>query len=275
MRPCRIQSMARTTQAMHVARTQEPAGEQGRRNGRVRIGACCAAPTARAGRSSTRRWRTSPRCPTRRSKRSAPRWPAATLVPADGLEVVRSLPHGHVAAVTAQARALGFPRCWARPGPGRVLALLIARVCAPASKLATTHWWADTTLGPDLAVAGATTDEVYAAMDWLAGRQDAIEKTLPAGTSPRQPTRTGWRSSTCPRPGSPGTTAPGGPRLLPRREERPGADRVRAAHRPAGRRRGPGRAREHRGPGRVHGIAGGDQGPRRRRARWSWSATAA
>ena len=58
------------------------------------------------------------------------------------------------------------------------LALIIARVCRPASKLATTRWWADTTLADDLHVADATTDEVYAAMDWLAGRQDAIEIKL-------------------------------------------------------------------------------------------------
>jgi hypothetical protein len=46
------------------------------------------------------------------------------------------------------------------------------------SKLATTRWWADTTLAADLGVADTTTDEVYAAMDWLAGRQDAIEIKL-------------------------------------------------------------------------------------------------
>jgi predicted MFS family arabinose efflux permease len=41
-------------------------------------------------------------------------------------------------------------------------------------------WWADTTLGVDLDVAGASTDEIYAAMDWLADRQDSIEKQLVA-----------------------------------------------------------------------------------------------
>ena len=51
---------------------------------------------------------------------------------------------------------------------------------APASKLATISWWADTTLGADLDVASAGTDEVYAAMDWLAGRQTSIEKKLAA-----------------------------------------------------------------------------------------------
>ena len=99
---------------------------------------------------------------------------------AEGLEVVRSLPHGHVAAVAAQAKALGMPALLGRAGRMRdiAFALVIARVCRPASKLATTRWWTDTTLAEDLGVADATTDEVYAAMDWLAGRQEAIEKAL-------------------------------------------------------------------------------------------------
>lgn len=100
----------------------------------------------------------------------------------DGLEVTRSLPHGHVAAVAAQARALGFPGLLGAAGRERdlVMALLIARVCRPGSKLATTRWWQDTTLAEDYGVADASTDDVYAAMDWLAGRQQAIERKLAA-----------------------------------------------------------------------------------------------
>jgi hypothetical protein len=56
----------------------------------------------------------------------------------------------------------------------------VSRVLAPASKLSTLTGWADTTLGEDLGVTGAGTDEVYAAMDWLRERQDDIEKTLAA-----------------------------------------------------------------------------------------------
>jgi len=94
--------------------------------------------------------------------------------------VARSRPHGHVAAVHAQAKALGLPGLLGPAGRDRdiALALIIARVCRPTSKLATTRWWADTTLADDLGVADATTDEVYAAMDWLAGRQDGIENKL-------------------------------------------------------------------------------------------------
>jgi Transposase DDE domain len=104
----------------------------------------------------------------------------ALVVPGQDLEVTGSRPHGHVAAVHAQAKALGLPTLLGPAGRDRdvALALIIARVCRPGSKLATTRWWTDTTLAADLGVADATTDEVYAAMDWLAGRQDAIETKL-------------------------------------------------------------------------------------------------
>src|SRR5664280_1621381 len=102
------------------------------------------------------------------------------VVAGEGLEVTGSRPHGHVAAVHAQAKALGLPGLLGPAGRERdiALALIIARVCRPGSKLATTRWWADTTLAADLGVADATTDEVYAAMDWLAARQDGIETKL-------------------------------------------------------------------------------------------------
>jgi hypothetical protein len=106
------------------------------------------------------------------------------FVPAAAVATVaRTRPHGHVAAVHAQAKALGLPALLGPAGRDRdiALALIIARVCRPASKLATTRWWTGTTLADDLGVADATTDEVYAAMDWLAGRQEAIETKL-AGT---------------------------------------------------------------------------------------------
>jgi hypothetical protein len=105
------------------------------------------------------------------------------LVPAgDAVTIARSLPHGHAAAVHAMAGKLGLP---ALLGPAcaerdLALALVISRVVAPASKLSTLGWWADVTLGADLGVAGVSTDAVYAAMDWLAARQDAIEAGLAA-----------------------------------------------------------------------------------------------
>jgi hypothetical protein len=103
------------------------------------------------------------------------------LVPASaGVQVLRSLPHGDVALVMAQARALGFPALLGPAGRQRDLAfaLIMSRVVRPGTKLATLTWWGDTTLGLDLGVADASTDEVYAAMDWLLGRQDSIEAKL-------------------------------------------------------------------------------------------------
>ena len=116
------------------------------------------------------------------------------LVPAgEAMTIARSVPHGHVAAVHAMAAGLGLPALLGPAGRQRdlALALVISRVVAPASKLSTSTWWADTTLGADLGIAGVSTDEVYAAMDWLAGRQDAIEATLAArhfapGVNPQQ-----------------------------------------------------------------------------------------
>src|SRR5262249_20424263 len=79
------------------------------------------------------------------------------LVDADGaVEVERSLPHGHAAAVHQMARKLGFPALLGPPCPARDLAcaLVVSRVLRPASKLSTATWWGDVTLGADLRVAG-------------------------------------------------------------------------------------------------------------------------
>ena len=190
------------------------------------------------------------------------------LVPAaSAVTITRSLPHGHVAAVHAMARELGLPALLGPAGRHRdlALALIISRVVAPGSKLSTLTWWADTTLGADLGVAGACTDDIYAAMDWLGHRQDAIEAGLarrhlapqanPARMALFDLSSRGWKDA----------LPAGRPRLLPGRQERQTADRVRAAHRP--RRppgRGPGLPRQHRRPGRVHRHRG--RGPEEIRA---------
>jgi transposase len=61
-----------------------------------------------------------------------------------------------------------------------VLAMLSARIIAPHTKLATTRWWHTTTLAEEFGVVDADEDDLYAAMDWLLGRQDAIQKKLAA-----------------------------------------------------------------------------------------------
>src|SRR5882762_26762 len=98
----------------------------------------------------------------------------------EAFTITRSLPHGHLAAVMAMAHRLGLPALLGPACQSRdlVFALIASRVVRPKSKLSTLSWWPDTTLGVDMDVAGASTDEVYAAMDWLTGRQDGIEKRL-------------------------------------------------------------------------------------------------
>ncbi len=108
-----------------------------------------------------------------------------TLVDADAaFEVQRSVPHGDVAAAHVMASKLGLaellgPACAERD---LAYALVVSRAVRPKPKLATARWWAggDTTLGADLGVAGASTDEIYAAMDWLVTRQREIENKLAA-----------------------------------------------------------------------------------------------
>src|SRR5579864_3562709 len=105
------------------------------------------------------------------------------LVPAaSAVTITGSLPHGHAAAVHAMAVKLGLPALLGPSSRQRdlALALVISRVIAPASKLSTLAWWDYTTLGADLDVAEASTDDIYAAMDWLEHRQDAIEAKLAA-----------------------------------------------------------------------------------------------
>ena len=104
------------------------------------------------------------------------------VIVGEGFEVTRALPHGHLAAVAVMANQLGLPDLLGPACPERDIAyaLVLARVVHPRPKLATTTWWGDTTLAADLGLEDVTTDEVYAAMDWLGGRQGAIEATLAA-----------------------------------------------------------------------------------------------
>ena len=97
-------------------------------------------------------------------------------------EVERSVPHGNVAAAHVMASKLGLrkllgPACRERD---IAYALIVSRAVRPESKLSTARWWegGDTTLGTDLGVADASTDEIYQAMDWLTSRQGEIEKGL-------------------------------------------------------------------------------------------------
>jgi len=104
------------------------------------------------------------------------------LVPAgEALRIVRSTPHGHVAAVLGTLRSLGLEALLdRRPSRSRDLAvtLVVARLLAPCSKLATARTLGQSTLGSVLDVAEATEDELYGALDWLLARQARVEAAL-------------------------------------------------------------------------------------------------
>jgi len=111
-----------------------------------------------------------------------------TLVGADAqLEIERSWPHGHVAAVLGMLRKLGLDAMLAaRPSPERtlVIAMIVARIIAPGSKLATARGLdAETTgntLGQELGLTDVDAEALYAALDWVEARQARIEAKLAA-----------------------------------------------------------------------------------------------
>jgi transposase len=104
---------------------------------------------------------------------------------AEVFSVERSLPHGHVAAVLGSARGSGA-MTWFGSAPKELqpllLAMLVARVISPASKLATHRMLhdetANTSLGRVLGVGQCGADDLYRALDWLHAAQPAIERRL-------------------------------------------------------------------------------------------------
>ncbi len=105
----------------------------------------------------------------------------------DAFAILRSRPHGHVAAVLGSARRLRLEQLIDRkPSRQRALvtAMVLDRILDPRSKLATarslnsetlTH-----TLGEELGIGDADERELYQAMDWLLRRQDRIQRHLAA-----------------------------------------------------------------------------------------------
>src|ERR1035438_6076529 len=128
-----------------------------------------ASPSVSAARSATALFPTSP---------IGPRLPQA-------FDIVRSRPHGHVAAVLGTLRRLHLDRLidtQASHELDLVVALIVARVLEPASKLATSRaLHPDTlssTLGELLHLDSPSEDELYQAMDWLLPQQARIEQAL-------------------------------------------------------------------------------------------------
>ena len=99
--------------------------------------------------------------------------------------VRRALPHGHVAAVLGTLRDIGLDRLLGPAGNrcrDLVIAMIVARLIAPASKLATARMLDPLTaafsLGETLGLGAVDEDELYVALDWLGERQEAVEKAL-------------------------------------------------------------------------------------------------
>ena len=107
------------------------------------------------------------------------------LVPLGGFEIIRALPHGHVAAALGVARQIGLDTLLP-DGPERrrqlALALIVARLIDPAAKLATARALDETTalhsLGVTLGLGAVSAKQVYAALDWLGAAQPTIENGL-------------------------------------------------------------------------------------------------
>ena len=123
-------------------------------------------------------------------------WPAAKIEtlrrllknqplvsPEDAFDIVRSKPYGHVAAVLGSVRKLGLERLLAPDASAEreaVVALICARVLSPASKLATARGLAGASesLAETLGLGEIDENRLYAAMDWLVDRQEAVEGRL-------------------------------------------------------------------------------------------------
>ena len=110
-----------------------------------------------------------------------------TVIPSEkeAISIIRSLPHGHVAAALGTARRIGLDRLIGPDGDRRrdlVLALAVSRILDPSSKLAAARALSPETaassLGDELGLGIVDEEELYAALDWLAVRQPAIEAML-------------------------------------------------------------------------------------------------
>ena len=108
--------------------------------------------------------------------------------PRADLKLMRSLPHGHVAAALGMLGKLGLDDLLAQGQRQRarmvalVTALVVARLLDPASKLTTARLLDGTTatssLGTVLALGKVDEQELYDALDWLLAQQERIETAL-------------------------------------------------------------------------------------------------
>jgi transposase len=108
------------------------------------------------------------------------------LVPLDSLmeslAPLNSREHGNVELVLEAMKRLGFPDLVSSvPSPERniVMAMIVARILRPNTKLSTVSWWKGTTI-PEIFELDEDIDEdaLYKAMDWLGEQQEVIETQL-------------------------------------------------------------------------------------------------
>lgn len=106
--------------------------------------------------------------------------------PADAFQIQRSLPHGHVAATLGTLRRLGLESILSRSHRAErdlVVAMIVARILEPSSKLATARGFQPETATSSLAAVLGLDDAIdetrlYHALDWLLARQQSIENAL-------------------------------------------------------------------------------------------------
>jgi transposase len=106
--------------------------------------------------------------------------------PADAFQIQRSSPHGHVAAALGTLRRLGLEPVLSRsrnPERDVVVAMIVARILEPASKLATTRGFHPETATSSLAAVlgldeAVDETQLYGSLDWLLQRQQSIENAL-------------------------------------------------------------------------------------------------
>ncbi|OUL29366.1 IS4 family transposase [Nostoc sp. RF31YmG] len=105
----------------------------------------------------------------------------------EAFKIIRSRPHGHVAAVLGSLKNTGLHKLINQENTRErrlVLAMIVARIIEPRSKLATSRGMSDETcsssLGEMLGLEGVDEDELYLTMDWLLQKQGTIENNLAA-----------------------------------------------------------------------------------------------
>ena len=103
----------------------------------------------------------------------------------EGFSIIRSLPHGHVAAILQTIKRIGLDNIiGSKRSKSRdiILGLIIQRLIRPDSKLGSLRNFQDSTatnsVGSELELDSLTRSQLYTALDWLEQRQKRIEKKL-------------------------------------------------------------------------------------------------